>query len=347
MCGIFGFAKADGRQSDNQLDILKRVFTEVTDESSIRGTDSTGFSIIDTDNRYTYKTLLDSSTLVDSDSWDKDILSKITRDTTIVIGHVRLATQGSIKVHNAHPFNIGEVTGAHNGIIYNYNEVAKQLGKNSPEVDSQVLFQSLNKNKQTEAFENIDGDFAITWVKDSNKKIHLARESGRPMVVAYWKKARTLFWASTKDILLDAMTRAGLVLPVSKIPEDYIYTYDVDKFDGRPNRLEEAFNTISQYNTVSRNIYGNTRQIFSGWGDYHYYGYNGYRNYKPSPATKSLLGSTNTTASKEMCSYCYEWVSVDEIWTDANHKRVCFDCEYFPIIENDIGDKTDEDSCPF
>ena len=47
MCGIFGFAKTSGRQSDNQMRILRDVFTELTDESSIRGTDSTGFSIID------------------------------------------------------------------------------------------------------------------------------------------------------------------------------------------------------------------------------------------------------------------------------------------------------------
>ena len=59
MCGIFGFAKTSGRQSDNQLEILKRVVTELTDESSIRGTDSTGFSIINEDNRYTYKTIVD------------------------------------------------------------------------------------------------------------------------------------------------------------------------------------------------------------------------------------------------------------------------------------------------
>ena len=32
---------------------------------------------------------------------------------------------------------------------------------------------------------------------------------------------------------------------------------------------------------------------------------------------------------KEMCSYCYEWIDAEEIWTDADNKRVCFDCEYF------------------
>ena len=62
MCGIFGFAKTSGRQSDNQMRILRDVFTELTDESSIRGTDRTGFSIIDSDSRHTYKTLAVSYT---------------------------------------------------------------------------------------------------------------------------------------------------------------------------------------------------------------------------------------------------------------------------------------------
>ena len=352
MCGIFGFAKTSGRQSDNQLDILKRVLTEVTDESSIRGTDSTGFSIINPDNRITYKTLLDSSSLVEKSDWDTEILDRITRETTIVIGHVRLATQGSIKVHNAHPFNIGEVTGAHNGIIYNYNKVAKKIGKTTPEVDSQVLFQSLNKNDMDKAFEDIDGDFAITWVKDSNRKIHLARESGRPMVVAYWKRARVLFWASTKDILHDAMTRAGLVLPIKKIPEDYIFTYDTDMFNGRPNRMKESFNTISQWSTVNRN-YNSGRYYGGGWyTGYHSYEYNNSRdrnNY--SPATK-MLKSCDTgivkVTEKEMCDYCYEWIAQDEIWKDKDNRSVCFDCEYFDSryqqVDNDNkGDKNENE----
>jgi len=336
MCGIFGFAKTSDRQSDNQLEILKRVFTELTDESSIRGTDSTGFSIINSDDRYTYKTLEDSSKLVDSNDWYTEILPRITRSTTIVIGHVRYATHGKVKVNNAHPFNIGNVTGAHNGVIYNYNKVAKEMGKNVPEVDSQVLFQSLNRNSMSKAFEDIDGDFAITWVKDSNRKIHLARESGRPMVVAYWKKARVLFWASTKDIMKEAMVNAGLVLPIKKVEEDYIFTYNTDEFDSKPSKEQVAFETISQYD-YSRNY---------GYGGYSYYGSSrfGQGNYigigNPSPATKQLPPTT-CDSRQEMCSYCYEWIDAEEIWKDSDGRGVCFDCEYY--YDKDVDNYSNED----
>jgi asparagine synthetase B (glutamine-hydrolysing) len=318
MCGIFGFAKTSGRQSDNQLEILKRVVTELTDESSIRGTDSTGFSIINEDNRYTYKTLVDSSTLVGFPEWNM-LLDKVNRDTTIFMGHVRLATTGSVKVENAHPFNIGSVTGVHNGIIHNYNQVSNILGKSVPDVDSQVLFQALNKLEMSKAFEDIDGDFAITWVKDSNKKVHLARESGRPMVVAYWKKARVLLWASTRQIMEDAMTRAGLRLPIKNVRQDYIFTYDTDKFDSKPNVDSVEFETLSQYD------YGYGFKPYSGT---RYYRGNGY---SMSPATKSLHGvSTCDTERDELCYFCFEYAPKQEI--DPNDGRpICVQCE---VVEN-------------
>ena len=333
MCGIFGFAKTSGRQSDNELDILKRVVTELTDESSIRGTDSTGFSIIDKNNRYTYKTLVDSSTLVSYPEWDI-LLDKVNRDTTIFMGHVRLATTGSIKVENAHPFNIGSVTGVHNGIIHNYNQVSKELGKDTPDVDSQVLFQSLNKREMSKAFEDIDGDFAITWVKDSNSKVHLARESGRPMVVAYWKKARVLLWASTRDILLDAMTRAGLVLPIKKVKEDYIYTYDTDMFDSRPNVDSVEFETLSQLDYGYRNY---NWKPYSG-GTVQYYR----NNSNMSPATKSLYGAnTCDQVNQELCYFCYEYAPSEEIIPNDG-RPICVQCEVVEyndtFIDRDKGD---------
>ena len=334
MCGIFGFAKTSGHQTENQLETLKSVLTELADESSIRGTDSTGMSIIQPDSRQTYKTLLDSSTLVTTGDWD-ELLDSINIDTTIAIGHVRLATHGVIKTRNAHPFTVGDVVGAHNGIIHNYNKVAKSLGK-SVEVDSQVIFASLNRNKMKNAFEDIDGDFAITWIKESNRKIHLARESGRPMYVAYWKKARILLWASTKDILDVSMTKAGLRLPTSKVAEDYIHTYDTDNFSTKANPEKESFHTMSQWNKV------NTYYGGYGWGG----GSTDYTtcDMNPSPASKSLMSSNH----REMCYYCYEFVNSDEIAVIGN-QNICIDCEYSIDVPSytKLDKEDDNDRVPF
>ena len=58
---------------------------------------------------------------------------------------------------------------------------------------------------------------------------------------------------------------------------------------------------------------------------------------------------TTCDTDKDMCSYCYEWISVDEIWTDADNKRVCFDCEYFvdKSNENDIEKEVKNDKSWF
>tara|TARA_R110002072_G_scaffold106099_2_gene231582 strand:- start:738 stop:1754 length:1017 start_codon:yes stop_codon:yes gene_type:complete len=338
MCGIFGFAKKSGHQTDSQLEILKRVFTELTDESSIRGMDSTGFSVINPYSRKTIKTLVDSSTLVESKEWN-NVLDEIDSTTTIVMGHVRLATHGVVKVNNAHPFNIGNVTLAHNGIIHNYNAVAKSLGKSVPEVDSQVLLQCLNKKDMSRAFEDIDGDFAITWVKEDNNSIHLARESGRPMVVAYWKKARVLLWASTKEIMLEAMTRAGIILPIKSVPQDFIFTYNTERFDSRDNNDKTPFHTLSQWNKVN-DYYG----YGGSYGNYNrtYYGKK-YNAYNPSPASQSLLGDTK----KDMCSYCYEYLGVDELYTNEYNKSICIDCEYIDLSFKEKGGQDEKEEAPF
>ncbi len=45
MCGIFGFAKREGWQSESQMDRIEDVISNLTFESVIRGNHSTGFAI--------------------------------------------------------------------------------------------------------------------------------------------------------------------------------------------------------------------------------------------------------------------------------------------------------------
>ena len=149
------------------------------------------------------------------------------------------------------------------------------------------------------------------------------------MYIAYWKKARILLWASTKEILDVSMTKAGLKLPTSKVVEDYIHTYDTDNFSSKPNVEKESFHTISQWNKIT-NYYGGY-----GWS-------NRSTNYvtcdmNPSPASKSLMPSRQEL----MCNYCYEWVDNEEIITIAN-ENICIDCEY--SIEFPTYTKTDKEN---
>ena len=139
------------------------------------------------------------------------------------------------------------------------------------------------------------------------------------MHVAYWKKARVLLWASTKEILETSMLQAGLRLPVSKVQEDYIFTYDTDKFSSKPSVEQQEFYTMSQWNRYDTTKY---------YGTYGAYGWQDSTDFEtcdmnPSPASKSLLKQSNEL----MCGICYEWVDSDEIEI-VNRENMCIDCEY-------------------
>ena len=312
MCGIFGYAKRQNAQNDNQIERLKDVLTYLADESVIRGTDSTGISMIDSNSRRTFKATAPSSEVVADKSWKKNILNRVNRDSTIAIGHVRLATHGVVNSRNAHPFEIGDVIGAHNGIIYNYNKLADKYNK-SIEVDSEIIFESLNDRSMNSALEELEGDYAISWVKDSNKIVHLARESSRPLSVAYWKKAKILMWASTDDILDKALKRAGLNLKNVSLMSEYIYSFDTDKFESRynPNKIKFKAKEKSYNNTRYSSVHYDT-----SWTSHYYDNYD----------DDDVISLDNASKENVSCEMCLQKYRRDEMIEMADDVDVCYDC---------------------
>lgn len=323
MCGIFGYAKRQNAQNDKQLETIKNVLTNLADESVVRGTDSTGVTMISPTDRRTFKSTEASDDVIQHDTWKSNILDRVTRDNTIAIGHVRLATHGVVTSRNAHPFEIGDVVGAHNGIIYNYNKLAEKYDKDKIEVDSEVIFEGLNANPMVSAIEQLEGDYAISWVKDSNKIVHLARETSRPISIAYWRKAKTLIWASTDDILKKSLNRAGLNLQCVSLLSEYIYSFDTDKFARRYKPSKTKFN-------AKEKSYANTTVRYSHYNDYSYTGWQ-------SCSIQSEIDKFNDSYDTEeidakdfeengQCGMCLDYFRNEEL-IDIGDEEICWDCE--------------------
>lgn len=141
MCGIFG---AIGKP-----DAMALKFLCYLNES--RGRQSTGTYTYDgTELGYFYRCTTSASEML------KTMDSNVFNDSKLFIGHTRQSTHGSITLENCHPFQIGNTIGAHNGIIYNHNDVTKDDNVKY-EVDSQAIFHLIDKGKDLSALRGYMG----------------------------------------------------------------------------------------------------------------------------------------------------------------------------------------------
>ena len=207
MCCLFGFVDYAGALRVNQKSHLIR---ELSIAAEVRGTDATGIAYNTSRGLQIYKRPLAAHRLH----------LRIPAETHVVLGHTRMATQGSAKKnYNNHPF-FGHVKGesfalAHNGVIWNDLELrrTKHLPRTKVQTDSYIAAQLLEQQKALNLSslkcmaEQVEGSFSFSVLSEQDE-LWLVK-GDNPLTIAYFPKVGVYVYASTAEILNKALARCG------------------------------------------------------------------------------------------------------------------------------------------
>lgn len=210
MCCLFGMVDYghhfNGRQKSRMLSILAI-------ECEERGVDATGVAYNSKGRLRIYKRPLSAHKLHFS----------VPNDARVIMGHTRMATQGSEKKnYNNHPF-LGMAGNmpfalAHNGVLYNDLTLRKhqKLPRTKIETDSYIAVQLLEKRKALDLAslkamaEKVEGSFTFTVL--DGKDILSFVKGDNPLCLIHFPKVGIYLYASTEAILSRAVKRMGLPL---------------------------------------------------------------------------------------------------------------------------------------
>lgn len=137
--------------------------------------------------------------------------------------HTRHSTTGKVNKANSHPFAIGDIVGAHNGMVYNHADVQKEYKRNLA-VDSMHIFQHMVESKP---LTELEGYGAIEFFR--NGQWFVGACNAGALEVAKLKNDAGLIWASTKDCIEAAIFQGGFELDTYyTIEQGHVYRVETD-----------------------------------------------------------------------------------------------------------------------
>jgi asparagine synthetase B (glutamine-hydrolysing) len=206
--------------------------------------------------------------------------------------HTRHATTGEVKKSNAHPFAVGDIIGAHNGVIYNHDAIQKTHGR-SLAVDSQHIFQNIVEGKP---LTELEGYGAIEFVRQGQWFVGACNFGD--LAVAKLKNDAGVIWASTKDCLGAAIFQGGFEL-------EHFYTIE----QGKIYRVEvdSLYETDQVFNLAKRPL-----DILPSTGKGHYWDWKDSKDrqenwYRDSSLTQSTIAGPDSDVPSSFfdeCEFC-------------------------------------------
>lgn len=207
MCCLFGFVDYAGSLSVKQKD---RLIRELSIAAEARGTDATGIAYNTSRGLQIYKRPVAAHRLH----------LHIPSEAHVVMGHTRMATQGSAKKnYNNHPFfgHIKEESFAlaHNGVIWNDLELrrTKHLARTKVQTDSFIAVQLIEQQKALNLSilkcmaEQVEGSFSFSVLSEQDE-LWLVK-GDNPLTIVHFPAVGVYVYASTAEILNKALARCG------------------------------------------------------------------------------------------------------------------------------------------
>lgn len=219
MCCLFGLVDCRRTLTAKQK---SHMISALATAAEARGTDATGIAYNSGGKLRIYKR-----------PWPGRFMRfRIPEDAAVIMGHTRMATQGSARMSwNNHPFS-GTAGGnsfalAHNGVLYNDKALRRDLALPGTkiETDSYIAVQLLEREDALDfsslrfMAEQVAGSFVFT-VLDRNDTLYIVR-GDNPLCLYYFPKQKLYLYASTEDILQQALRRSRLPLGEhNRVPVD-------------------------------------------------------------------------------------------------------------------------------
>jgi hypothetical protein len=167
-------------------------------------------------------------------SYDKadTFLNRIVTQFDTVIGHGRYATRGQIDAYNAHPYEEGHITLAHNGVIANYNYLRDHQKHKDIDVDSHLIARLFAENGVVDTLEKIEGAYVFIWYNANDQTLNVCRNNQRPLFIGRCEKRKTLMMASESETLIwNAMRNDTPLSSIDELPPYQIHTFTTDSLD--------------------------------------------------------------------------------------------------------------------
>ena len=243
MCCLFGFVDYGHKLTRKQR---LRLLSTLATAAGVRGSDATGFSFNVDGKQVIYKRPLPAHKM-----W-----YRLPASVTTVMGHTRMATQGSELVNiNNHPFpGVAGQTHfslAHNGVLTNDKTLRKKdkLPSTKIETDSYVAVQLLEKYGQISfeslrhMAEELEGSFTITVLTDRDELYFV--KGNNPLTIYHFPQSGLCAYASTEEILRKGLKNSHLNL--GKVEPIRVYSGDILRIDGQGKISRSEFNDEKLY----------------------------------------------------------------------------------------------------